>query len=250
MRGKIWAVTFLAAANLLTVASGQADNLVVLEAKGGKLQEGQVVDSATTLSLAAKESAAFVSDTGRIIRLKGPFSGPVVPVADKTTGGVKEAMAALTTGSNAKDHSQLGATRAVKIDKGGDKKLPDPWMIDVNQGGSYCYREGGTLALWRADAKSDTVVGVTLDKKRWKAHTDWPKGEANLLLPPDVPFKDGSHMALEVGKRKIEANLHMIPKTVSAVPAQVAWMHAKGCKRQFAALLDTIVSENTENNKQ
>ncbi|MBF0139249.1 MAG: hypothetical protein HQL74_03100 [Magnetococcales bacterium] len=241
MRGKIWAGTVLAVASLLGAASSQADNLVVLEAKGGKLQVGQVVDSTTTLSLAAKESAAFVSETGRIIRLKGPYSGPVVTAGDTTTGGVKEALAALTTGSKTKDQSQLGATRSMTTDKGGNK-LPDPWMIDVTQGGSYCYREGGSLVLWRADAKSDTVVGVTLDKKRWKAHTDWPKGEANLQLPPDVPFKDGSRMDLEVGKRKIETNLHMIPKAVTAVPAQVAWMHAKGCKRQFAALLDTVTS--------
>ncbi|MBF0146201.1 MAG: hypothetical protein HQL84_03350 [Magnetococcales bacterium] len=242
MNWKTWVGSALIGTGLLAVETAWAVNLVVVETKGAGLNAGQVIDSQAPLTLAEGENVTLIADTGRIIHLKGPHQGAPLAGGGETVGSVKEAMASLLN-SGAKESGALGATRsadeAFKMARDG-KKLPDPWLVDVTQNGNHCYREGERLIFWRPDSTADSNIRVTVGKDTWRARTDWPKGKSNLLLPADVALQDGVGITMEMNGRKTESVLHVVPKTVASDPARVAWMHEKGCKDQFMALLSRI----------
>ncbi|MBF0435799.1 MAG: hypothetical protein HQL77_10560 [Magnetococcales bacterium] len=245
MNRKLWLGSALAVSCLFVWRIAGAVNLVVMDAKGGGLKAGAVIDSATPLNLAEGESASLVADTGRIVRLKGPHSGPALASGEAAAGSVKDAMASLLSAGD-KDKGALGATRSAdstfKMAKDGKKtpSPPDLWMVDVSQGGVHCYQEGERMVFWRPDPSRDTNIRVTLGNDIWKAHTDWPKGKSSLLLPDNVPVQDGMKLTADVEGKKTEAVLYEVPKTVATDPARVAWLHEKGCQNQFMALLSTI----------
>lgn len=216
-------------------------NLVVFEAKGAGLKAGQVIDSTHPLVLADGESASLIADTGRIIHLKGPHKGPPLAEGNKNDS-VKEAMASLVD-SGSKEKGALGATRsadsAFKMAKDG-KTIPDPWMIDITQGGNHCYQENKPLVFWRPDSSTDTTIRVVVGDNAWKAHTEWPKGKDNLMLPANVPLQNGINLTTEMDSRKTESVLHVVPNTITSDPVKMAWMHEKGCKTQFMVMLNTV----------
>lgn len=242
MTWKTWAGSALITSSFLLINTALASNLVVFDAKGAGLKAGQVVDSALPLKLADGESAALIADTGRIIHLKGPYNAAPLAEGGGNVGSVKDAMASLIN-AGTKDNNALGATRsadaAFNMAKQG-KKLPNPWVIDVTEGANQCYREGEPVVFWRPESKANTTIRVALGKDTWKARTDWPKGKSDLLLPADAPVKDGVNMTLEMDGKKTESVLHLIPGALQSDPAKAAWMHEKGCKHQFMALLGTI----------
>lgn len=239
---KIRATSAFVTSGFLLINTACASNLVVFEAKGAGLKTGQVIDSGLPLKLAAGESAALIAETGRIIRLKGPYDAVPLAEGGGNVGSVKDAMASLLN-SGTKERSVLGATRsadsAFKMAKEG-KKLPNPWVIDVTENADHCYREGERLVFWRPDSTADVKIRVVLGQETWKARTDWPKGKSNLLLPADVPVQDGLSMTLEMDGKKTASVLHLVPSALPSDPAKAAWMHEKGCKHQFMALLGTF----------
>jgi hypothetical protein len=213
-----------------------ASQMVVVEAKGSDLQPGQSVDGSAALSLGPGAKLVLVSEDGTTLTLKGPFSG--APEGGPGGGGknrVVQSLAGLVAGRDA-DTTALGAARAAKGDL---PALPEPWVWDAAAVGDVCTRQGDQVVLWRADAGKEAELSLMPADRSWTAKAVWPAGEATLALPAEVPLTDGGTFLVGLGGgagTDSALTVHVAPPSLATDAMRAAWLGAKGCDRQLAAL--------------
>lgn len=266
MLGKVGVIRYALAIGLLAVAvpSGaraQGSSLVVFAAQGVPLKPGDTVDGSKPFVLEAGQTATLISDNGKMLKLKGPFSGVPLSDAGRQGGTVTDALAALVQAPRT-TAATLGASRdaagAVHLAPGadvpggataprragtiggiggGDDGLPEPWIVSIAGSGHRCVREASELVFWRPDKAQDQEVKVGGNADGWRARTRWPGGYAKLAAPETMPLAEGSVYTIDVGTASATLTLHVMPKTVTVAPVLAAWMIEKGCISQAAALM-------------
>lgn len=216
-----------------------AANLVVLEASGIDLKQGQVIEGSKILTLEAGQSVSLISDAGQLLQLSGPYKeAPVPEGSEQASGSIQVALANLMSTSGS-ESSSLGVARSADdvFNMAGNKWLPNPWLIDVSKGGDQCHHQGQPVVFWRPESDAQVGVKVRVGEGVWAARTDWAGGKSKLAVPETMPLLDGETYKIEVGGQETAATLHIVPETVTAKPAQAAWMQAKGCKSQSLAMI-------------
>jgi len=242
MRRLVMAGSFAGFAMLcFDVSPVRAEELVVFESTGAPYRPGQVIDGAKPLTLEADWKVALIAPDGRIVRLKGPLQRVPLPKESKGNQSMEEIVSRLMK-VNDTDSGSFGVMRSAdSIFNMARKKqwLPDPWLVDVSQSGSYCQQEGQKTIFWRPDYSKDAMVIVRMDNGRWW-DARWTAGKGKMLSPPSMPLVDGKTYEIQVSGVANDITLHIIPETVSTQAAQAAWMKEKGCKSQLMALLRSM----------
>lgn len=168
--GRLPALAF-AALIFGTASAAMAAELVVVEARGVGLKQGDVIDDAKPLTLKDGQLVTLVAENGSILTLRGPYDQ--APSASSGGVDVASAIGALTTG---KAQNVAGVVRSAST----DVHLPSPWLVDVSHPGVACLRGGEQPVLWRAsDAGGGTLTMVPADRS-WRAQTQWPAGSPTL----------------------------------------------------------------------
>jgi hypothetical protein len=224
----------LALATLLLgpVSVAAAAELVVVEARGVSLKQGDVIDDAAPLALKDGQLVTLVAENGSILTLRGPYDQ--APAGGSGGVDVASALTALTT-----KNAQRNVAGVVR-DAGESVHLPSPWLVDVSHPGTACLRQGERPVLWRAsDAGSGTLTLMPADRS-WRAQTQWPAGSSTMQAPGDFPIKDGRTYIADFGGKPVAVTLNQLPPKVTAARMQAAWMLEKGCVAQAEALLRTI----------
>src|SRR5215469_15605865 len=103
-----------------------AAELVVVEARGVSLKQGDVIDDAKPLTLKEGQLVTLVAENGSILTLRGPYDQ--APAAGSGGIDVASALGALTTGSA---RNVAGVVRAAAV----DVHLPAPWLVDLSHPG-------------------------------------------------------------------------------------------------------------------
>src|SRR5260370_42532616 len=93
--GRLPALAF-AALILGTASVAVAAEVVVVEARGVSLKQGDVIDDATPLKLEDGQMVTLVAENGSILTLRGPYDQ--TPSAGSGGADVASALGALTTG--------------------------------------------------------------------------------------------------------------------------------------------------------
>ena len=212
-----------------------AQDLVVVSSTAPSLKPGQMVESDAPLDVPAGASVTLVSESGKILTLNGPHSGP--PGMGGGGGGDADLLSSLSglLSASGKETSSLGTMRAVS------PPLPpdDPWVINIGRSGDHCVIEGGPATLWRA--KSAKAVSLTLknltDRSRSKAA--WPAGANSVQWPAGVNLAEGAkYLARIKGSRTAsKLVLHLVPGDLPSDAHRAAWMAGKGCVKQARRLL-------------
>jgi hypothetical protein len=221
----------LAALILGPASAAVAAELVVVEARGISLKQGDVIDDANIVTLKDGQLLTLVAENGSILTLRGPYDQ--TPASG--TGGVDvaSALGALTTGGA---RNVAGVVRSAAA----DVHLPAPWLVDVSHPGVACLHAGDKPVLWRAsDAGSGTLTMMPADRS-WRAQTQWPTGSPILQAPSNFPIKDGRTYLADFGGKPVAVTLTQIPPKVKSARMQAAWMLEKGCVAQAEALLKTV----------
>ena len=212
-------------------SAAMAAELVVVEARGVGLKQGDVIDDAKPLTLQDGQLVTLVAENGSILTLRGPYDQ--APSAGGGGVDVASALGALTTGG-ARDVAGVVRTAAAGV------HLPSPWLMDVSHPGVACLRQGEHPVLWRAsDAGSGTLTMIPADRS-WRAQTQWPAGSPTLQAPSNFPIKDGRTYLADFGGKPVAVTLTQIPPKVTNPRMQAAWMLEKGCVAQAEALLKTV----------
>src|SRR5215469_844966 len=128
-----------------------AAELVVVEARGVSLKQGEVIDDAKPLTLTDGQLVTLVAENGSILTLRGPYDQ--APAAGSGGVDVASALGALKTGSA---RNVAGVIRAAAV----DVHLPAPWLVDLSHPGVACLRKDETPVFWR-ESNAGGVLTMT-----------------------------------------------------------------------------------------
>ncbi len=233
-----WISSFIGILLMTAAFSAQAQQLVVIASGAPSLKPGQVVKSGTAIEIPAGASVTLVSETGKTVTLKGPFSGPAKAGGQGGGKGGGDKLIASLSGllsGSGKETGSLGAMRAVAP----LKPPSDAWVINTGKSGVFCVQAKGPVMLWRekaAKARILTLKNLT-DKSRSKA--EWPAGSATLEWPSKVNLTDGARYLLRMkGSRAArKLKLHLVPGGLASDAHRAVWMARNGCEKQALRLL-------------
>ena len=215
--------------------ASRAQDLVVVSSTAPSVTPGQIIKADASLDVPAGASVTLVSESGKILTLTGPHSGP--PGMDGGGGGDANLLSSLSSllSASGKETASLGTMRAVSP----PKPPGDPWVINIGRSGDHCVAEGGPAMLWRA--KSAKAVSLSLknltDRSRSKA--DWPAGAATLKWPPGVTMAEGAKYLVRIKGSRTASKLvlHLVPGDLPTDAHRAAWMAGKGCVKQAKRLI-------------
>lgn len=229
------AATALAAMAMLSpVAPAQADELVVVEARGIDLHPGDLVDASKPLALKEGQHVTFIAVNGATFKLDGPYDKP--PTADLAAGGnAAEALRALVTQEQARI-AEAGASRSGAL----TAHLPDPWLMDVTRAGNVCLRQSAEPVFWRPDGARQAAMAVMPGDRSWKAEVTWPAGDDRIPAPSGVPLLNGTTYLVALdGGTAAAVKINIVPANLLSDAMRAAWMAHQGCEAQAEALSRT-----------
>jgi hypothetical protein len=193
-----------------------------------------MVKSGAALDVPAGANVTLVSQSGKTIVLKGPFSG--VPGGGGGGGGdtsLVSSLAKLLSASGSKS-AALGTMRS------GVARAPgDPWAVDIGRSGQHCVPAGGPVTLWRGDAAKAASIRIKNMTAGAKAEVAWPAGAKTLDWPAQATVADGNTYLVRIKGKKTASKitLHLVPAELPSAPHKAVWMAENGCVKQAKHLL-------------
>jgi hypothetical protein len=227
-------VRLLALASLMLAALPAAAkiDMVVMEARGVKLQPGQVIDGSTNLTLTEGQQVSLMMQDGRVIKVKGPVDKPPAPAEASATANVQLALQLLVT--------QQSSRERAGVIRGGPGLVvpPEPWVVDVSSGGLRCLQADSTITLWRPDASSSVAAQVAPNDRSWKADVTWAKGSDRLPLGHNVPVRRRTNYVVRIDDKDVNITLVSLPTSLTNDAMRAAFMMENGCDAQAKALFN------------
>ena len=218
----------------MVVGQAVAADLVVIASTASGIEAGQMLKSGAALDVPAGANVTLVSQRGKTIMLKGPFSG--VPGGGAGGGGDKSLVSALSKLLSASDgkSAALGTMRS-----GVPKEANSPWAVEVGRSGTYCVPAGGPVTLWRGDAAKASSIRIKNMTAGTKAEIAWPAGAKTLAWLAEATVADGNTYLLRLKGNKTARKviLHLVPAELPSAPHKAVWRAEKGCEKQAKRLL-------------
>ena len=223
------------AALLLSGTAAQAENLIVVEARGIGVKPGTSVDSTKPLVLKQGQHVTLISTSGATLTIDGPYDKP--PSAGGQGRSVGATLAGLATERTART-GEAGVTRGTTFNA-----LPDAWLVDVTHSGSVCLQENHEPVFWRPDPASASSLLVMPADHSWKSQAVWPAGMDRLKVTTDVPVHGGASYVIKFNGSDYSLSVNTIPASLANDSMRAAWMLDKGCEAQAEALLRPRANE-------
>jgi hypothetical protein len=229
MRARLLSILGLLAISL--PAAAKVD-MVVMEARGVKLQQGQVIDGSAALTLTEGQQVSLMTQDGKVVKLRGPSDKAPAP-GDGATADVKTALLSLV--------AQESQRERAGVIRGGPNQVipPEPWVVDVSGSGLRCLQADSTITLWRSDASATQSVEVAPNDRSWKANVDWQAGSDRLSLPHNVPLRRRTPYVVKIGGKEVTITLVSLPTSLSNDAMRASFMMENGCDAQAKALFST-----------
>lgn len=205
-------------------------DMVVMEARGVKLQQGQVIDGSVNLTLTDGQQVSLMTQDGKVVKLRGPFDKPPAPAEAAAGANVQLALQLLVT--------QQSSRERAGVIRGGPGMVvpPEPWVVDVSDPGLRCLEADSTITLWRSDASTTQPVEVAPNDRSWKADADWQAGSDRLTLPHNVPLRRRTPYVVRLGGKEVNITLVSLPTTLTNDAMRASFMMENGCDAQAKAL--------------
>jgi len=225
---KVRALFLLGLMSVSLPAAAKID-MVVMEARGVRLQQGQVIDGSVTLTLTEGQQVSLMTQDGKVVKLRGPFDKPPAP-ADAATADVKTALLSLV--------AQESQRERAGVIRGGISQVipPEPWVIDVSSTGLRCLPADSVITLWRPDASDTLPVEVAPNDRSWRANVDWRAGSDRLPLPHNVPLRRRTPYVVRLGGKEVNITLLSLPASLSNDAMRASFMMENGCDAQAKAM--------------
>ncbi|MDQ2103347.1 DUF4384 domain-containing protein [Azospirillum isscasi] len=218
----------------LTASRAAAEQAVVVASTAPGYAQGQLVPDGAAVNVPDGANAMFLFANGRMLRVKGPFDGPLDRMPDASGwSGVGSLV-----GGERFFQTDLGAARAVgsPLQKGEEQVF----TLDPGRAGIQCVKSGGTV-LVRKPADPALVPATLREESRAAAATlRWDKG-ATVPWPRELPMTDGGAFSVAGPDGRVRHNLTLRVISADGQGAELAVRLAgAGCATQAAALLDPV----------
>jgi len=224
---------------ILTVPAMAAD-LVVVASTAPEFKAGWIVASGSSLDVPADQTVTLISQSGKVVTVTGPHSGPVGNSESGDANG-SSLVASLSSllGGGGTEAGSLGVMRAAMKSAEPD----DPWVVVVSQSGDHCVPADGQPILWRS--RKNSRGALTLKRISGggnKSITVWPSGAGSLAWPTDIPITDGGAYFARLKGAGAAARLvvHRVPGNLATDAHRAAWMADQGCRSQAIRLLTQL----------
>jgi hypothetical protein len=220
----VLALPFLATA-------AKAAQFIVVEARGINMKVGALIDPTKPLVLTQGQHLTLISDSGKTIKLDGPYQK--APVAEQ---GIQLAAAfsGLATEKNAR-LGEIGTTRGVAP----MVHLPNAWLLDATRSGTVCLQEGHDPVLWRPTTSGALPVVIQPADRSWKIETKWADGSDRLSVRKDLGMHGDASYFVAINGVENAIAIDTVPAALSSDSMRAAWMIEKGCAPQAQALMQT-----------
>lgn len=230
---------------LSTVSPVLASELVIVDLNIPQLLPGQVIDSHKALILNAGSHISLVDESGKVVKLQGPFSG-LVPMEDSggKDKGVVQALSRLFAPSGPQG-SSWGTFRGAEALRGEEAPgPPDVWAVSVLRSEAVCLPSGVEPLLWRSSTAAPLTIILLHLASGTEATLTFAPGVATASWPGEVVLLDGGVYAIRDEGNQWERRLSVrfIPADRDTPMDQAAWMSDMGCIRQAKELVARLSS--------
>jgi hypothetical protein len=243
--GKAWpclgeiragAVLVLLVAAIWAIRPAAGADLVVVEAVGIDLKQGQILDDQRTLALRQGQRVTLLAADGNLLKLRGPYDrAPAAAAGEEGATGFKQGLKTLLAARDART-SEVGIVRnnAERV------TLPEPWVVSAEHSGHFCIPAGRPVVFWRSSSAASAPFAITPLDRSWKIATTWAAGADRLTLPDPIPVRIRSTYLVDLAGNRAAITLSAIPPSVATEAMRAAWLVEKGCDAQAAALLASL----------
>ena len=223
--------------------------LVVLESTATNYEPGQTIADDDTIEVAEGTEIVLLSEDGIVIAIRGPFSGPLVPLESEDDYDILRTLGVLV-GQSEVDNRSIGGVRGTGEDDSIDpaRAVADsrgsPWSIHTGMGGVQCLPESNDGAVfWREPADREERLHIRHLASGDAGTIGWEAGRTRVALPDDVSFDFDSVYVLrkDSERRSVALVVRSIPDAVADNGySTVAWLAARGCTRQARLALSGL----------
>jgi hypothetical protein len=232
-------VGVLIASLMILSATANAVQMVVVNSTAPSIVPGIVINEGEELNIPAGNMVKLVSESGEIIRLKGPFAG-VPKVGSQTMNHKfsKDLIAYLKAmfANRELDASVIAAVRANR-----SPIAPNLWWLNISLSGKHCFPTEKPIFIWRSGVKKRTELlikksGGTATKSLWSA------GTPTTAWPNSMPLENGVWYSLITShpRKSNMVQLQLLPRDLPTDAHRAVWMAKNGCKRQAMRLLEVM----------
>jgi hypothetical protein len=220
---------------LVGSVASRAEEAVLLASTAPGYAPGMVVAESERLIVPEGASATLLFRSGEMLRVRGPFDGPLGPTEART--GVAASIVALaeTLRRHGVDAAVLGGTRSLAVVP--RRRVTDnELVVDAQSSATYCVGPASTISIARTDEPADKVF---LRHRGSVREVGWSPEATRASWPTDIAIADGEHYEIVDASGAVRATLmfHIIAPPTPAEPASVAKAALKGCHEQAAPAL-------------
>jgi len=218
----------------LAAAPAMAAEAVVVASTAPGYAQGQVVADGAAVTLPDGANALFLFANGRMVRVKGPFEGPL----DKMPEGSSWNGVGSLVGGERFFQTDLGAARALSspLQKGAEQAF----TIDPGVAGTQCVKAGSTPMLQKPSDPALVPATLRDNARGTTAKVSWDKA-SSVPWPKELTVKDGLELSVAGadGRPRHTLNLRVVEGGGEGAGLAVRLAGA-GCSAQAAALLTPV----------
>jgi Domain of unknown function (DUF4384) len=223
---------------LLAAGAAAADEAVLLSSTAPGYAPGMVVASNERLTVPEGANATLLFRSGEMMRVRGPFDGPLRSVDARSGGNESIAGLAETLRARGVDAAVVGGTRS--FPGLGPRRSRDPdLLVDPQRSATYCIGAAASVWIARPDEPVDRVV---LRRRGVAREIAWPAGAVRVPWPADVLVEDGDRFEIvdPAGMARATATFRTLDERSLSEAAWVARAALMGCQEQVQVALQDL----------
>jgi hypothetical protein len=167
----------------LVAAGAFAGEAVLLSSTAPGYAPGMVVAANERFTVPEGASTTLLFQSGEMLRLRGPFDGPLHPteVRNASKGSIAGLAEALRL--QGIDAAVVGGTRAIGA-LSRSRVVDSDLVVDARRSATYCIERSTSIWIGRPD---EAVDRIGLRRRGGSREIAWPVGAARAEWPADVP---------------------------------------------------------------
>jgi hypothetical protein len=220
---------------LLVSAAPRAEEAVLLASTAPGYAPGMIVAESERLTVPDGASATLLFRSGEMLRLRGPFEGPLGPAEVRAGGAASIVALAEALRRHGVDAAVVGGTRSLAVPS--RRQIPETeLLVDPQRSATYCVGPGSAIWIARTDEPSDNLF---LRRRGIVREVVWAPKAARTPWPADLSIADGENYEIVDASGAVRATLtfRIIEHPTPSDPARVAKAALAGCQEEAAASL-------------